>query len=160
MWKVYEPLWRLTSVKAEWTWNRIYQEIYERATLLVKEDMCMKYYNVRKPLYLETDASGVGLGVELLQVRDNLNCRYNKVHDNAMLQPITFCLVEPFHCRPVTQQYRKRGKGSSAWVWEVPPLLHCTWSNVITDHKPLVAIMGKDVATLSQCLQCIVLCTI
>ena len=50
----------------------------------------MKYYDVRKPLYLETDTSKVGLGTTLLQVRDNLNCGYDKVPDNAMLKPITF----------------------------------------------------------------------
>ena len=42
----------------------------------------------------------------------------------------------------------------SAWVWETPSLLLC-----MSDNKPLVAIMGKDVATLSKCLQCIILCT-
>ena len=30
--------------------------------------------------------------------------------------------------------------------------------HAITDHKQLVPIMGKDVAILSQCLQCIILC--
>ena len=29
--------------------------------------------------------------------------------------------------------------------------------HIITDHKPLVAILKKDVATLSQCIQCILL---
>ena len=29
--------------------------------------------------------------------------------------------------------------------------------HVITDHKPLVVIMGNSVAMLSQCLQCIIL---
>ena len=60
------------------------------AKSLVKEDTCIKYYDVRKPLYLETDTSGAGLGDTLLQVRDNLNCRYDEVPDNAILQPTAF----------------------------------------------------------------------
>ena len=28
---------------------------------------------------------------------------------------------------------------------------------IITDHKPLVAMLKKDMATLSQCIQCIML---
>ena len=30
--------------------------------------MCMEFYDDAKPLYLETETSGVGLGVELLQM--------------------------------------------------------------------------------------------
>ena len=34
------------------------------------------------------DASGVGLGAGLLQVRDNLNWRYQKLPENTMLWSI------------------------------------------------------------------------
>ena len=74
--EVCKPLRRLKSVNPVWTWNRSYQEVYERAKSHKKEDMCMKYNDVRKPLYLESDALGVGLGAALQQVRDNLNCGY------------------------------------------------------------------------------------
>ena len=37
--EVCEQLWRLTSVNVVWTWNRLYQKIYERAKSLVKEDV-------------------------------------------------------------------------------------------------------------------------
>ena len=50
----------------------------------------MEYYDVRKLLYLETDASEVGLGTALLQVRDNLKCGYDEVPDNTLLWPISF----------------------------------------------------------------------
>ena len=50
----------------------------------------MNYCDVIKLLYLETDSSGVDLGTTLLQVRDDLNCRYGEAPDNAMLLPIAF----------------------------------------------------------------------
>ena len=75
--EVYESLRRLTLVNAAWMWSRLYQHVYERGKQLVKEDMYMKYNDVRKLLYLETDASRVGLGATLLQVRDNLNGRHD-----------------------------------------------------------------------------------
>ena len=49
----------------------------------------MKYYDVRKSLYLVTDASGVGLGTALLQVRDDLSCGYDETPEIAMLWPFT-----------------------------------------------------------------------
>ena len=81
--EVFEPVRRLTSVNDVWKWNRLYQEVYEKAHLLVKGDMCMKYYGVIKSLYLETDESGVGLGSTLPQVRDDLSCGYKEVPGNA-----------------------------------------------------------------------------
>ena len=66
-------------------WNGTYQEIYERAKSVMRQDTCMKYCDARKPLYLETDASGVGFGAALLQVRDNLGCEYSEAADYAVL---------------------------------------------------------------------------
>ena len=50
----------------------------------------MKFYDDTKPLYLETDASGTGLGAALLQLRDNMNCSKDTAPDNAILCPIAF----------------------------------------------------------------------
>ena len=49
-----------------------------------------KVYGETRPLYLETDVSGLGLGVGLLQIRDGINCPQDVALDNSMLRPITF----------------------------------------------------------------------
>ena len=64
---VCDPLHKLTSNKVTWTWNVSYQSPFNKTKLLIKSDMCMKFYDDTKPLYLETDASGVGLVAVLLQ---------------------------------------------------------------------------------------------
>ena len=53
---VCDPVCKLTSCEVTWTWN------VHMAKSLIKVDMCMKFYDYTKPLYLETDASRVGLG--------------------------------------------------------------------------------------------------
>ena len=50
----------------------------------------MKFYNESKLLYIETDASGIGLGAALVQTRDNMNCHRHEVPDNSILRPIAF----------------------------------------------------------------------
>ena len=44
-----------------------------------------KFYNDKEPLYLETDASGMGLGEGLLPARDSLQLPKGKVPDNIAL---------------------------------------------------------------------------
>ena len=54
-----------------WTWNALYQQLFAKAKALIKVDVCMKFYDDTKLLYLETDVSRVGLGAALLQLHDN-----------------------------------------------------------------------------------------
>ena len=50
----------------------------------------MKFCDTSRPLYLETDASGVSLGARLLQVKDGMNSGCDKVPDNIILSPVAF----------------------------------------------------------------------
>ena len=156
--EVRKPVQRLTSVKVEWMWNRAYQEIYERAKSLVKEDTSMKYYDVRKPLYLENDASGGGIGGALLQVRDNLNCRYNEAPDSTMLWPTVLASKS---LSSMEQHYSNIEKEALRILHGLKKFHHYCFAcevHVIRDHKPLVVIMGNDVARLPQYMQQIILC--
>ena len=40
---VCDPLCKLTSCKAIWTWNASYQSLFNKAKLLIKSDMCTKF---------------------------------------------------------------------------------------------------------------------
>ena len=50
----------------------------------------MKFYDASRPQYLETDASGVGPGARLVQIRDGMNCGVTGVPDSATLHPVAF----------------------------------------------------------------------
>ena len=81
---VCEPLEKLTSNKAVWTWNTSYQDIYDKTKSLIKANACMKFYDDTKPLYLETEI-GIGLDAALLQTRDGTSCPKESAPDNTIL---------------------------------------------------------------------------
>ena len=65
--EVCGPSCKLTSIKTKWTWNRTYQDICEQAKAFIKRDECMKFYDVARPLHLESDTS------IFIQVRNGIN---------------------------------------------------------------------------------------
>ena len=87
---VCDPLCKLTLNTVTWTWKASYQSLFNKAKLLIKSDMCMKFYDATKPLYLETDASRVGIGAALLQTQEGTKCQKDTVPDNIILHPIAF----------------------------------------------------------------------
>ena len=50
----------------------------------------MKFYDSPRPLYLETNTSGIGLVARLLQVRDGMNWEHDEIPHNAIFWPIAF----------------------------------------------------------------------
>ena len=88
--EVFVPLGRLTSTKTEWTWNRSAQELNGKAKFIIKKDKGMKFYDTTNPLKLETNVSGVGLGVILTWIGEGINCMWTKTPDNEILRHIAF----------------------------------------------------------------------
>ena len=143
-----DPLHKPTSSKAIWTWNVSYQALFNKAKLLIKSDMCMKFYNDTKLLYLETDTSGVGLGAALLPMHEGTTCQKDTVPDNTILCPIAFAskiLTGTEH------RYSNIEKDPLGILHGLKKFHHYCFArevHIITDHKPLVAIFKKDMATL------------
>ena len=117
----------------------------------------MKFYNDTKLLYLETDTSGIGLGAALLQMRDNTTCQTHMAPDNTILCPITFVSksLTGMECRYSNIKCKALGI-----LHGLDKFHHYCFGRevlIITDHKLLVSMFKKDVATLSQHIQCILL---
>ena len=108
-------------------------------------------------LYLETDASGVGLGATLLQVRGNLNCGYDEAPDNAILWPTTFATKSLSSMEQWYNNTENHAEFCMSWRNFTTTVLHMgSMSSQTANHWWWK--WAKDVATLSQCLQCIILC--
>ena len=109
----------------------------------------MKFYDDNKLLYLEIDASGIGLGAALLQLRDNTSCQ--------ILCPIVFVSKSLMGAE---HRYSNIECEGLSRLHGLEKLHHYCFRRevlMITDHKLLVSMFKKDVATLSQHIQCILL---
>ena len=110
----------------------------------------MKFYDDSKPLYLETNASSVGLGTALLQTWEGTTCPKNKVPDNSILCPIAFASKSLTGAEHRYSNIEREALGILHGLKKCHHYCFARNVYVITDHKPLVAISQKDVATLSQ----------
>ena len=154
---VCEPLHKLTSSKVIWTWNASYQSLFNKAKLLIQSDMSMKFYNATKLLYLETDASDICLGLALLQTCKGTICLKDTVPNNTILCPIAFASKS---LTGAEHRYSNTETEALGILYGLKKFHHYCFTrevHVLTDQKLLVAILKKDVAMLSQCIQHILL---
>ena len=131
------------SAKTEWTWNATYQKIFDKAKLIVK-DVCMKFHNETKPLFIETDASGVGLEAAFLQTRSNTSCHRGRVPDNSILRPIAFSNKS---LTGAEKRYSNIKREVLDILYGLEKFYHYYFVrevSIITDHKLLVAIIKKQ----------------
>ena len=149
--EICDPLQKLTSSKAVWTWNASYQKLFTKTKSLIKAGVCMKFYDDTKLLYLETNASRVGLGAALLQLHDNTMCQKDMAPDNTILCPIAFASKS---LTGAEQRYSNIKREALGILHGMEKFHHYCFGRevlIITDHKLLVSIYKQDVATLSQC---------
>ena len=117
-----------------------------------KDDVCMKVYGETKSLYLESDASGIGLGASVLQTRDGVICPMYIAPDNTILRPIAFAFARKC-LNSAEQRYSNIKRGELGILHGVERFCHYCFArkvSIITNHKPLVAQFRKDVAMLLQ----------
>ena len=114
-----DPLHKLTSSKVTWTWNASYQALFNKAKSLIKENMCMQFYDNTKPLYLETDASGVGPGVALLQMHEGTACQEDIAPDNTTLCPIAFASKHLTGAEHRYSNIERETLGNSIWAQKI-----------------------------------------
>ena len=154
MWK---PLQKLTLVKTDWRWNRVYQDLYERAKNIIKKNACTKFYGISRLLYLETDALDITFGARLLQLRDGMDCGHDKVPANAALHQNVLASKSLLSAQQCCSKVVQKALG----ILHSLEMFHnyCFTEKVCTstDHKPQSAIISKDVVMLFQWLWCILM---
>lgn len=154
--ELIKPLRELTSTKNEFTWNESYQDIFIKAKRLISKDAKLQFYRPCEDLFVESDASKRGLGAALLQVDTEAAREHESmgdIPDTEVLRPIAYAskaLTE------TEQNYSNIEREALGILHALEKFHHYTYgryTRIITDHKPLLAIFKKDVATASPRLQ-------
>ena len=96
---------------------------------------------------------GVGFGAALLQTRDNMSCHIDEVPDNSILRPIAFASKSLTWAEKRYSNIKREALGILYGLEKFHQHCFAREVSIIMDHKPLVTIFKKDVATLSQRLQ-------
>lgn len=137
--KPLRDLMNATRIKEDnWTWDDIHEESFQNIKRLAASTPVLQYYNVRKPVTIQCDASEYGLGAALLQ--DGKPVAYaskalTKTEQNYA-QIEKECLAIVFACERFSQYL----SGQSV-------------INVDSDHKPLEIIFKKTILTAPRRLQ-------
>ena len=117
----------------------------------------MKFYDETKPLYLETDASGIGLGATMLKTRDGITCSKDAAPDNTILRPIMFASKS---LTSAEWRYSNIERETLGILHSLKNSYHYCFTrevSIIIDDKPLVAIFKKRQSNPAQQIQCILL---
>ncbi len=134
---VCEPLRRLTHKDATWLWSSEHDEAFEKIKGMVSSTPLLKYFNPSDPTEGQGDASSTGLGFVLTQ------------ND----QPVTLASRA---LTPAETRYSQIEKELLALVFGLEHNHQYVYGRKITlwtDHKPLVSISRKPLATAPKRLQ-------
>ena len=154
---VHDPLHKLMLSKVTWTWNTSYKSLFKKAKLLIKSDICMKFYGDTKLLYLETDASGISLGAALLQTKEGTTCQNDTVPDNTILHPIALASKSLTGAQCRYSNIEREDLGILHGCKKFHHYCFAREIHLITNLKLLGNIFKKDVTMLSQWIKQILL---
>ena len=132
--KFISATWKTSIIKNKWIWN--ISNLYDRAKAIIKKDATVEFYNEKEQMYLEIDGSSVGLGANLVQVRDGMWFPKNEAPNIAALWPIAF-VSKSLTSAKTQYSNLKRSPRHTAWPVEIPSLLFWPWRQ--HDNRPQAA---------------------
>ena len=127
----------LLKTDVEYSWNATYQVAFDKLKSLVCEDTTLRYFNTKKPVKIQVNASGKGLGATLIQ-------------DDG---PVTFASKA---LTPIEQRYANNERELLTCVFSAERFRTYVFGRHFTiesDHKSLEQISMKNLADAPVCLQ-------
>uniref|UniRef100_A0A8C7UY29 Reverse transcriptase RNase H-like domain-containing protein n=1 Tax=Oncorhynchus mykiss TaxID=8022 RepID=A0A8C7UY29_ONCMY len=139
---VCEPLRRLLDKDTPWHWLPKHEAAVQEMISLASSMPVLRYYDVTKPVTIQSDSSQWGLGCCLMQEG----------------QPIAFASRAP---TPTEQNYAQIEKECLSIVFSCQRFHHYLYGRELvtseTDHKPLIDIFSKPLLNMPKRLQSMLL---
>ena len=108
---IIHPLYNLTHNDVPFVWSAVHSTAFRQATELVSSAPCLAYFDLRKPITLQVDASETGLGGALLQP-----------DSTGKLQPVAFMSCQLKLNEALWAQIEKEALAICAALCEVGPM--------------------------------------
>ena len=124
-------------------WNSIYQHLYDRRRAIIKKDATTAFHKEKEHLYLERDASGMGLRATYLQMRGRMWFSINEACDNAALWPVVITSKSLTSSCTQHSNTEREALGMTHGPEKISHYCFTPDINVITDHELLVTILNK-----------------
>ena len=132
-----QPFRKLTHKDIEWQWTQEQEDAFQSFKMAVTQAPVLKYFNPQAQTEGQGDASQNGLRFVLMQEG----------------QPVTYASRA---LTPAEQRYSQIEKELLAQVFGLEHNHHYTFGRQVilwTDHKPLISIYKKPLASAPKCLQ-------
>ena len=147
---VAKPLRELTRDDVAWNWFPEHSLAVNTLRNLF-DSAVLQYFNPKEQVFIEADASGVGLGACLLQRDPSLECPADDPYYN--LRPVAFSSKS---LTDTETRYSNIERELLAVVYALERFHGYTFAqdvHVLTDHKPLESIFKKDLNSAPPRLQ-------
>ena len=132
----------------EFVWLKVHDNAFKTLKSAIVKDVTLKYFDSSLPIYIETDALKKGIGVVMLQPDNSAeNTSHTEVPNN--LRPVFYASKT---LTSTESNYRKIEHEMLGVVFSVLHFKHFTYGrqiHIITDHKPLITLFAKNLATTS-----------
>ena len=128
-----KPLQSLIGADTPFTWTATHIKAFNLLKNKITDDCLIHFYNANKPVFIECDSSGVGIGSVLLQPTSD-TVEYS--NDGI---PCNLCNLKSL--TEVEQRYANIERELLAVLFSIEHFRHFVYARdvtIITDHKPLL----------------------
>ena len=143
-----KPLMTLLKSSNEFVWLKVHDDAFKTLKSAIVKDVTLKYFDSSLPIYIETYASQKGIGVVMLQPDNSVkNTSHTEVPNNlrsVFYTSKTLTLTESNYSNIECEMF-----GVVFSVLHFKHFTHGRQIHIITDHKPLITLFAKNVATTS-----------